>query len=1229
MNSLIKTPGVTDIARLFAVIALLLGTMQVQASHFRFGHFTYQSRQDVAPAAADFAMTVAFRSSFFGHPNIGQTFRPGSYSFGDGRAANLHYRVIARNLQEDWIVGRAIDSAGNDLIRHTYPSVDNNGNPWVGQFSSCCKIGGIRNAANASWRVYTRVNLSDGNSSPISNLPPIVSCSKYDCRFLIPAVDPDRDKITWRLSTRSESAIPSIPSGMAVDRDTGIFTWAGAQSFSNGLYSVQVTLEDRDDNGAIKSTAAIDFLIRLQDQGANAAPVFDRPPTPEAGSRITAVVGQKLTIAVQASDADSNDIVYLNHVGLPRNATFEQTISDGQTGMAHLEWTPDETDIGEHIVTFLANDNRGGAASPVSVTIEVIKPAISNVRVRSTIAATDIDVDASSFSHPPSTIGIEGDHTVVTWEFATFNVDQVESLSKNLRLYNVSPGETRSVTEQLQVSYTDIDGRPVQQTLGEQRVKIAPTLTTVSVATDKSSYRPSEQVVVTSAVTNLASVPTDALVSIVITDNQQDLVAELGSVDVEGLQPEEMRALSDVYFNAAEVYAGHYLAIARILDEQGAVLRQAVAPFTVTTQNGEFSNISARVHTDKPVYQAWDQAVIDLRAFNNTGNATFGGGTGVMTVYRPDGSLLTSKNYAINSLAPSANEDRQHVLRLEDRESGAYRVVWQVTRDNEILAESETGFTVVRAALASLTGVVEVTHYPTGEPLDCQFEATNRSSSDVADAALIYQVVALDSGQVLYQSREGNLSLPAGASHSFTMILSDPPAYGDYGCILMAEIDEDLRQLAAAGYQVVPPKLDVAANTAAKGRLLVLLDADDYPAPHDAIAPVRQREYLESLLAKHGWTYTLVTTADSFENEFYSGGYSAVALFSESVTLHPQVESLLVEAHNSATGLLISGSWNRRNSQLERSLGVSLTGRNNQTQSIDIVESVVDHPVDDGRMVSSGLALAHCGAQVWAVFYGGKNASHECANPASPAAITAANYGRGRHVYFAYDALDSAATQQGMHEQLLLSALTTIQPGAWPLAPGRIVPLEISIDNLSRRAAMDVVVALPDGGQVVDTVGVIQVDDDAWQWQQDLAAPTTVSKIFHIQLPDVVSDSLPILVDVDAGINRSLMIDDAELGLALGPFEEGLSFRSAHSVLQILLDQYPRDKDYSFVDKKIRDAESDIQGGKVDGAIKSLLLAVARLMDKDHTQAAELRFAVDGLLYQLQRQRYSISFGIE
>ena len=96
---------------------------QALATHARFGHFTWEPRPDISPTTVDFRLVVAFRRSYFGRPNLGDTFRPAGFSFGDGRSQSFSFEVIALNAQEDWIIGRAFEPGGDPgVIRHTYPS---------------------------------------------------------------------------------------------------------------------------------------------------------------------------------------------------------------------------------------------------------------------------------------------------------------------------------------------------------------------------------------------------------------------------------------------------------------------------------------------------------------------------------------------------------------------------------------------------------------------------------------------------------------------------------------------------------------------------------------------------------------------------------------------------------------------------------------------------------------------------------------------------------------------------------------------------------------------------------------------------------------------------------------------------------------------------------------------------------------------------------------------------
>ncbi len=1220
MNKMFNTMFKGSISHSLVLLIGLLITVSVEASHFRFGHFTWEARPDISPETADFRMTVAFRSSAFGHPNIGQTFRPGSFNFGDGRSVRYNFEVIARNLQEDWIVGRAIESGQeNGVVRHTYPAVNNNGDAWRAIFASCCKIGSLRNAANASWSVITLVNLEDGNSSPFSNLPPIVTCSKFNCRFRIPAVDPDGDRLTWRMATRAESAIRSIPAGMAVDNDTGIFTWDGSDTFTNGLYSVQVIIEDRDENDELKSNTALDFIINLQDQGSNDPPEFDIPPTPERGSVIQAIVGQPLVITVQATDPNPNDEVFLNHVGLPQGATFEQSVTGGVTGVATLEWTPVTDDIGQHIVTFLANDNRGGASLPVPITIDVIKPAISDVRVVSTISTADIEIDTSSYSLPPSLIAIEDNRTIVTWEFPTFNVGQLENLNTQLRLFNLEPGEQRVVTEKLELFYTDIDGQLVYELLDEQMVKVAPTLTRVSISTDKSVYFSGETVTVASAIENLSNIPADAIVELEIVDNQQNLVTSLGTVTETAITPQGTIQLPGELFETAGIYVGAYEAVAKLM-EDGDVVQQASAPFAITTENGQLVNVGALVNTDKPVYQAWDQVIISLRALNLADTASFSGGEGQVQVRRPNGELLIEETYTLNSLAPQAIYDRQLALPLVDREAGTYQVQWIVSQDGTTLATSSADFEVERAELLSLLGDVSVIPYPTGEARSCSFETTNRSNTSPVTATLIYQVVNIDNGELVYEVREPDVDVTNTSGHPYELLLGDLPAYGGYGCILMAEINGELAQLAAAGFEVTPPELTLSALPASQGKLLVLVDNDAYSAPHDSNLPAAQRQYLEQLLTANRWSYTIVDNHDDFVSEFYSGIYGAIAIFSEGIVLNPEVEGLLVEAQHSGVGLLIGGGSNRRNSQLERDLGITLKGTNIAATAINVTDEYMANPVAQDALVPQGLVLAHCDAAVWATFMGGKNASDDCAYPDAPAAITTASYGNGDNAYFAYDILDLATSTQGLHEQLLLDALQHIQPQVWPSTAGRVIPIRLSVDNLSRKAAVDLRLRLPHGGSIIESSLPLQKINDAWLWQRDFAASAQAAIVLYIQLPTTVTGDIYLDIDVDAGINRSLMTDNQDLQALLAIIPTAPAYHRALDLMGELSANGSGVARYDFVTKRLNAAQSHINKGKLSNAIHSLLQAAAEIAKEPSEPAIAARLVIDEWLFELQQQ---------
>ena len=99
---------------------------------------------------------------------------------------------------------------------------------------------------------------------------------------------------------------------------TGDFSWT-PDSGDVGTYILTFTA--RDNSASTLSSPPHSFTIRVVIGGP---PIIDSPPTPSSGSRITFPVGVVTNVRVQASDANTSDLVSIAVSGTPmaRGATF-------------------------------------------------------------------------------------------------------------------------------------------------------------------------------------------------------------------------------------------------------------------------------------------------------------------------------------------------------------------------------------------------------------------------------------------------------------------------------------------------------------------------------------------------------------------------------------------------------------------------------------------------------------------------------------------------------------------------------------------------------------------------------------------------------------------------------------------------------------------------------------------------------------------------------------------
>lgn len=388
----------------FALCALKTET--AEATHFRYGHLTWQKLQG---NTARFTLTNAFRRDGYsgtygdGLPAVGDIIEEEigetELFFGDGTHSDvLRYLVTSIDVANNWLLCQALEDGSNvkTTIDHLYASpTAPGGGPWQAEINSCCRTSTEINNPDGNYRVSTLVELTSGNRSPVSSLPAIVNVAQSAAsQFLVPGADADPNTVlTWRLATSNEAGpagFPnppafSQPSGLTINPLTGLVTWNTLSAIIGGYYSCQVIIEDRTGSSTapVKTRVAVDFLIYITPQifpcDVNVAPTFVAP-SPVNGNAFNLMETQNVTFTVKAEDADAGNVVTLNSGGAPSGATLTPGLpTSGNPVSSVFNWTPSIGQAGAYVVTFTATDSCGLQAL-VSYTINVTpKPVLCNL----------------------------------------------------------------------------------------------------------------------------------------------------------------------------------------------------------------------------------------------------------------------------------------------------------------------------------------------------------------------------------------------------------------------------------------------------------------------------------------------------------------------------------------------------------------------------------------------------------------------------------------------------------------------------------------------------------------------------------------------------------------------------------------------------------------------------------------------------------------------------------
>ena len=777
---------------------------------------------------------------------------------------------------------------------------------------------------------------------------------------------------------------------------------------------------------------------------------------------------------------------------------------------------------------------------------------------------------------------------------------------------------------------------------------------TLAVTANKLTYTANEDVVITPIVGNTSPVTDAAVVDISIRAvGATDVIATLLPIETGSLASGASVTLSALW-NTNGQYVGAYEIYTKLLDTQGRVVKETTTPFSILSAG---IAINSSISTDKPIYQSWDNVTLNGRIRNISANVIQPNTFIELIVKDPAGTTLYFDTFKEGELLPATLRDITSSLVLNDAVSGDYAVEFTV-KDNftrNILTTSATQFQVQRNILHSLVGTMSTkpSRVYQGDPTICEDTLTNRSSTGLSDVTITRQMLSVATGEVI--SELTNLqAVAAGASGSnLQSFKTENMELGGYLCVLSASINGNTQKLAAAGFEVLEPPIKIATtlNQIGKGRLLILLDGekehdedkdhhrdqydhnenknhDDSHGPKGAPSLAEQRLFLEAQLKAAGWSYTIVTDDNDFAVQMRSNGYVAYALFNEHKKLDKQVQQELRERIYSGEGLFVAGNHDERNHYLNAALGIKHKGKYSKVSSFIFKPSPL---ALNGEQVltykDKPLRTELKGAEVVAEFNlvaeqhenndhkdednnksDSKDDDEHGAHKYSKAAVTSYQFGMGKSVYVAFDLLAHATAAQdpGLLDDLLNAGLLYTHPTNLNMIPTNVLPVRVSLTNEGIATPGQVVITLPEGVQIVDSMAGTHLNA-----QGQLVVPFTLdeeqtfSSRFYVRLP-AVSGSFTFKASIQTGIEPEFEEYDVVNLIISRPLYSGLN-----EALVALTEVSSEHKYYKKTLDKLNSAQKNIINNKIEYVLKDLIKATDYLAKVTHDKVKEIRVMVD------------------
>ena len=285
------------------------------------------------------------------------------------------------------------NSTGGEIwtlgLTHTYP--DNGTIEYVVSWSDSSRAS-VENSNGSAWRNETKVNIGgpyDNNTSPVSAVPPVIQVQDNTIfTYQVGATEANSDTLTYRWGKLNEffqtdgsgsTATFTKPTGMELS-SSGLITWDVRDSVlcsgcsqndvndADDFWVAVIMVEDRHDNGSIKSYVPVDFFFKTR-EASNAPADFTQIPS---GTQ-TVSVGSTKTFTIKSTD-DSGVAPTISVLNPPSdNSSIWSTSSStsgGETTFSII-FAPDSSMGGTSYVVNIRSTDNDNMTKDQSLSIKV------------------------------------------------------------------------------------------------------------------------------------------------------------------------------------------------------------------------------------------------------------------------------------------------------------------------------------------------------------------------------------------------------------------------------------------------------------------------------------------------------------------------------------------------------------------------------------------------------------------------------------------------------------------------------------------------------------------------------------------------------------------------------------------------------------------------------------------------------------------------------------------